>query len=397
MNAAQKALAKIGAGKTATVIQHPAKLSDITDNEKIVLPADIATEVQKQTKHENEQSHADKAKAAQAALANLKSGCAINQFGTFVVKAQFGKRIDAVGIESEAGEDYIRQVMQSAVKKMPPKAEIGNIQAEMRIDARRANRRLMMFQRIATHDGTRYIDLGDADGSCIRVGATGWEIAHNTEIAFTRGRGYGQLPMPIQATSARHAFKLVLDWLISLGILKSRAALVTAALVAWLRTGNAYPLLLFYGSPGAGKTVAAKLVMMLIDPTDSMKLPNVQTDSEHIAAAAQHRWVLTFDNESKLSAAEQDLFCTCSTGGEIVTRAMYTNGDIATLPIHRPVLITAVQPVVTRPDLMSRTIPIEFAPREIRKGEDEILDEFMKMRPALLGALCELLVAGEGA
>ena len=53
--------------------------------------------------------------------------------------------------------------------------------------------------------------------------------------------------------------------------------------------------------------------------------------------------------------------------------------------------MTAVQPVITRPDLLSRAIPIEFSQRETRKAEDEILEEFKAMRPVLLGALCDLL------
>jgi hypothetical protein len=57
--------------------------------------------------------------------------------------------------------------------------------------------------------------------------------------------------------------------------------------------------------------------------------------------------------------------------------------------------MTAVQPVITRPDLLSRAIPIEFGQRETRKREDEIMSEFMAQRPALLGALCDLLAAAE--
>jgi hypothetical protein len=57
--------------------------------------------------------------------------------------------------------------------------------------------------------------------------------------------------------------------------------------------------------------------------------------------------------------------------------------------------MTAVQPVITRPDLLSRALPIEFGQRETRKGEDEIMAEFMELRPVLFGALCDLLAAAE--
>jgi hypothetical protein len=385
-SASQKLKERFGMEATtpkADVIQHPAVAPA-----KFDIPTDVFAEV------EDENAKAARA-GAHAALDRLKSECAVSQYGDFFCRGQIGRRIEAINIESEIGADYIRAVMKAATGKMPPKSEIDNIRAFMRMDARAANRRASICQRIASHGGARFIDLGNSVGSCVRIGADDWEVVPNTAVPFVRGRGYGELPLPVPTATPRQAFKLVFDWLVSLGIKKSRAALVVVALVAWMRTGNAFPLLLLYGPPGAGKTAAALLIMLLIDPTDSLKLPNIQPDTEHIAAAAQHRHVLTFDNESKLSASEQDMFCTCSTGGEVVGRRLYSNGDIVTLPIHRPVLITAVQPVVTRPDLMSRTIPVEFAPLETRRSEADILAEFLQMRPALLGALCDLLVVGE--
>lgn len=387
---------KQGAAKpeSAEIIRHPASDGG-SEPGKIAIPAGVVEEVSRQVASDASEAKARAAINKNAVLARLKSETHISQFGDFVVKGEIGGRVDVFSLDSEAGGDYIRQKMQEAASAMPPKSAVEDIRAMMRIDARAANRRLKLHQRVASFENNRYIDLGNKEGQCVLVTADGWEIAPNVDIAFTRGRGYGELPVPIRPGSTGQAFKLVFNWCVSLGIRKSRAALVVVALVTWLRTGNAYPLLLLFGPSGAGKTMAALLLMLLTDPTDSMKLPSIQTDTEHIAAAAQHRWVLTFDNESKLSGDEQDLLCVCSTGGEIVTRKLYSNGDIATLPIHRPVLLTALQPVVTRPDLMSRTIPIEFAPRESRRGEDEILAEFMELRPALLGALCELLVAGE--
>ncbi len=331
----------------------------------------------------------------QCVPSRLENECSENQYGVFTVNAKVGKRLECIEIESEAGADYIRHVMRDASGKMPPKSEIDNIRASMRIASRQTGKRITVHQRIAKHEGARVVDLGDADGNCIFISTDGWHVAQNATAAFQRGRGYGALPIPTKPVSKRAAFRMLFDWLVSLGIAKSRAGLVVVVLITWLRTGNAYPLLLLFGPGGSGKTTAARLIVLLVDPTESMKLPNIQTGNDHIGAAAQHRHVLSFDNESKLSAEEQDRFCTCATGGEIFAKKLYTNSDVAIMPIHRPVVITALQPVVTRPDLMTRTVPVEFAQREGRKGEDEILAEFEQMRPALLGALCELLVAGE--
>lgn len=398
---AEKLKAKLGkpgtssmaATTTAEVIPYPAG-PEPTDASPIALPDALHANVEAEAKELTEQTETQK---VQRAMDALKSDAFVDQYGEFNIGTTVGKRREVVNIESGAGKDAIRQVMQSETGKLPPKPHIENIQALVRIAVRDGGKKGLVFQRVAAVNGSRLLDLGHPEGHCVRIASGQWELVQGKTAAFLRGRGYGALPIPTRSQNPRRAFQIIYEWLLSIGIPDSKAALVVVALVAWLRTGNTYPILLLYGPPGSGKTVTALLILLLIDPTDSLALPNIKMDADHIGAAAQHRHILSFDNTSKLSAALQDTLCTCSTGGEILVRRLYSNGDVAILPIHRPVLITAVQPVITRPDLLSRTIPIEFGARETRKGEDEIMTVFMEQRPALLGALCELLAVAEAA
>ena len=358
----------------------------IPEPENVQVPADVLDEA----KAAGAQSAAKdiQAKLAQA-LAPLK--CAQDQYGEFVIEAHVGQRLEVLNIDSGAGEDAIRQVLKSATSKMPPKTFLDNTKAQLRIDARNANRQITVFQRVARDGGAHIIDLGDPAGQIVRVENGSWQVTANTGIAFLRGRGYGALPVPIRPSCPSEALKLLCRWALRCGVPQHRALMMIVALVTWLRTGNAYPLLLFYGPPGSGKSVAARFCLLLIDPPISLALPNVGQDISDIAAAAQQRHVVSFDNASKLSGAFQDVLCTCATGGEIMNRRYYKQGESIVLPIHRPVLITAVQPVVSRPDLMSRTIPIEFAQLSARKAESALLEDFLNQRPMLLGALIELL------
>lgn len=393
-SAAERIRANLSGAKASPPLKlaKPAEAEQIAAG-KIPVPLALAEEVEAEAQQAEAQDVGSKTREAVRALMEQVRQ---DQFGDFLFVAQGSARREVLSLESVAGTDYIVNTIRIASGKFPPKSQIENLKSLFRIEGRQNTARITTHVRIARNDGAQVIDLGDAEGRCVRIENGGWQIEANEQIAFLRGRGYGALPAPIRPRSPQVAFRLLFDWLLSLGIPRSRAALVLVTLVAWLRTGGTYPVLQLYGTPGSGKSTAARLILLLIDPTESAALPNVGADVEHIAAAAQHRHIISFDNVSRLSGAQQDVLCTCATGGEIVVRRLYTNGDTAILPIHRPCLITSVQPVITRGDLMSRAIPVEFQQRAERKSDTRILDEFLEVRPGLLGALCELAAAGGG-
>lgn len=388
MSAVSKLKAKLGARDTADIIQHPASKADGENTgERIGVPVDVAQEVEAAVNGQQ----ADKAQQTLTqVIATLN--CAQDQYGGFVVSAPIGQRIETVNIDSAVGEDVIRAVMKDASGKMPPKSLMDNIKAEIRIGVRHAGRQVITHRRVAYSEGTYTIDLGDATGRVVKISNGQWDLAGG-DTAFIRQRGYAALPEPAQPQSTRHALTLLLQLVERLGVPKSRAPLVIVLLVCWLKEGVTYPVLALYGAPGGGKSTAALQLLMLVDPPATWQLPNIAQSVGHIAAAAQARHILTIDNASKFSAELQDILCTCSTGGEILQRELYTNGGVVVLPIHRGVMVTSVSPVITRPDLMSRTIPVEFTPREDRRSAAELMDEFNAHSSELFGALVELVAA----
>lgn len=389
MSAVSKLKAKLDARDTADIIQYPvSKAGGENAGERIAVPDDVAQEVEAAV---NDQQ-ADKAQQTLTqVIATLN--CAQDQYGGFVVSAPIGQRIETVHIDSAVGDDVIREVMKVASGKMPPKSLMDNIKAEIRISARNTGRQLTTRRRVACVEGGYTIDLGDATGRVVKISNGQWEVAGGGDIAFIRQRGYAALPEPVRPKSARHGLALLLQLVERLGVPKSRAPLVVVLLVCWLKEGVTYPVLALYGAPGGGKSTAALQLLMLVDPPASGQLPNIAQSVEHITAAAQARHILTIDNASRFSAELQDILCTCSTGGEILQRQLYTNGEVVVLPIHRGVMVTSVSSVITRPDLMSRTIPVEFTPREDRRSVTELMGEFNAHSSQLFGALVELVAA----
>jgi hypothetical protein len=74
---------------------------------------------------------------------------------------------------------------------------------------------------------------------------------------------------------------------------------------------------------------------------------------------------------------------------------LYTDDDEVLFDAQRPLLLTGIEEVATRGDLLDRAL-ILFLPRigrRERRPEDELWEEFYEARPRLLGALLEAAAA----
>src|SRR5262249_8087867 len=73
------------------------------------------------------------------------------------------------------------------------------------------------------------------------------------------------------------------------------------------------------------------------------------------------------------------------------TRELYTDQDEIIFDSQRPVLLTSIEEVATRADLLDRCLIVclPAIPEERRRAEAELLAAFEKVRPRILGALLE--------
>lgn len=367
-----------------------ADANDIGDvkHTSVSVPDAVLTEVEKVA---NIQRQANAAQQLAEVINTLN--CAIDQYGQFVLQTVVGHRSEVLLLESQAGQDAVRAAMKSVSGCLPGKTAVEKIIAEIRIATRASGRHVTTYQRIGRLGDTYVIDLGDPAGRAIHISNGHWDLVADSVCAFTRPLGYKQLPTPVKPKSSRHALLLLFNFLRLLGIPKSRIPLVIMTLVCWLKEGVTYPVLSLFGPAGSGKTTAAMLLLKLIDPPAKNQIPNIEQEVQHLTAAAQARHVLSFDNVSKFSLELQNTLCICSTGGEIFQRRLYTNGEAAVLPIHRPVLVTSVNPVITRADLLTRTVSMEFKTLDKRADIDSLVKEFEAQAGDLFGALLELVAA----
>lgn len=244
------------------------------------------------------------------------------------------------------------------------------------------------FLRVGKHGDCIYIDLGTEDWRIIRVSPTGWDIIPYAECPIPFYRADCQLPLPIPTRDGS------LDdlWRL-LNVKEADRPLVVGWLLSCLTPDGSKPILCFSGEKGSGKSSAATLLKRLTDPTRVSLLSTVG-DSRSVAVAAAGRWVLCYDNLTHLSVEQQDLLCCVATGAGYSHRTLYSDLDETFLEYRRPQILTGIDLVPTRSDLLDRCliVRLERISEVSRLTEEELEALTARLLPGIYGALLDLLV-----
>ncbi len=246
-----------------------------------------------------------------------------------------------------------------------------------------------IFTRVAEHKGRTYFDLADHEWRVAEVTPQGWQIISDPPVKFRRSAGVLPLPLPEAGGCIEELWKILncgsrANWI-----------LLLAWLLASLRPRGPYFVLVLYGEQGSSKSFLERLLRSLIDPST----PPVRTapkDERDLMIGARHHWILALDNLSHVPEWLSDALCRLSTGGGLATRRLFTDDEEEIFDATRPSVLNSIESVVTRADLVDRGLIVELPqiPDERRRPEKEILAEFDRMRPRILGALLDAVSVG---
>src|SRR5258708_23267047 len=141
------------------------------------------------------------------------------------------------------------------------------------------------------------------------------------------------LPLPLPEPGGS------IEALVPLLNLKSRNELVLTVmwLLATLRSRGPYPVLAISGEQGSTKTVLSKLLKALIDP-NAAPVRALAREERDLMIAANHSYLLAFDNLSDLPSSLSDAFCRLASGGSFAVRQLYTDEDEVLFQAARPIL-----------------------------------------------------------
>jgi len=244
-----------------------------------------------------------------------------------------------------------------------------------------------VFTRIAHSQGNIYVDLCDDLWRVVEITKTGWNILEESPVRFVRARNAESLPVPVNGGSIDVLRQCVnadddYNW-----------TLIIAWVLSTLQPEGAYPILVLQGEQDSGKSATSRTLRRVIDPTAEQirRLPWKQQD---IMIAAKNNHILAFDNLSGVSNIMSDVLCTLATGIGSGARQLYTDSSEVILKAKKPIILNGIDEIARRPDLLNRSIILHLPPIAGRKTEREMEAQFIRVWPAVLGAIFDIACIG---
>jgi hypothetical protein len=106
--------------------------------------------------------------------------------------------------------------------------------------------------------------------------------------------------------------------------------------------------------------------------------------------AAKHSWIVGFDNTSYMPDDFLNALCTLSTGVAVGNRKLYSNAELFSYEVWRPLVFTSIHGnMADRSDLAQRTIQLVVPQIEDVRAREDVEAEFVKVWPGVLGALLD--------
>jgi hypothetical protein len=211
----------------------------------------------------------------------------------------------------------------------------------------------------ARQDGV-YLDLGHDDAAALHITAAGWRGVKNPPVIWRRTRKTRALPEPSPGGSLEDLWPLA-------RVPEAERPLVAAWQVCAL-LDMITPVLNIIGEHGSGKTSAAKAVAGAIDTARPGTVPGNAVD---LVVGAHARYITILDNLSHIQPWLADALCRLVTGDELDRRMLWTDSDVATLSLHRPLITTSIDTGAVPPDYADRRVNVHVPVLDEAEGISE--------------------------
>lgn len=248
---------------------------------------------------------------------------------------------------------------------------------------------IKLSNRVAEHDGCFYYDL--ADGRVVRITKYSWDVIDNFPILFKRYSHQQRQVEPKRGGDIERLFRFInvseeLHRLLSL-----------VSAISCIVPNIPHPIIHPYGDQGAGKTTFFTFFKLLIDPS-KMSVIITPRNMEETIQVLEHHYLCMFDNLSTFPDWLSDLLSQACTGGGFSKRKLYTDDESVIYQIQRCIGLNGINLLISRADLMDRTILLHLERIEPSKRKEwrVLMQEFEEERPYILGCFFDVLSKAMG-
>ena len=244
--------------------------------------------------------------------------------------------------------------------------------------------------RVAWNNGDILYDLTNDKWQCVKISQQGWEIIDNTpNPMFIR---YNQKP---QAYPDRNYEGDIFDRFLKLTNLKEEKdrILLKVYIVTTFIPDIPHAMLILHGEQGSAKSTSQDLIKLTIDPAKPRTL-TIYGDVKEFIQQLAHNYVAFYDNLKRTPQWLSDEACKAVTGVGDTKRKHYTDDDDIVYEYRRCLGFNGINNSLTEPDALDRSLMIELQRirKENRRQDNEIISQFLDLRPKLLGYIFDILV-----
>jgi hypothetical protein len=235
-------------------------------------------------------------------------------------------------------------------------------------------------------DQSIWIDLSDAEWRAVHVTPDGWQVVNAPPAVFRRYATCDAQVEPARAGSVDELRPFVN--VASDDVWRLLVAWIVAALVPDIP----HPVLVIHGEQGTAKSTTARILAALIDPS-IVPLRSEPGNLGEWIQAADHSYVVALDNVSNLPDWLSDALCRAVTGDGFTKRQLYSDNDDVVYAFRRVTMLTGIEVVAQRADLLDRAILLALDPiaSDKRRLEADVMDSFASARAPILGGVLDVL------
>jgi hypothetical protein len=235
-----------------------------------------------------------------------------------------------------------------------------------------------------------FLDLANPAGEILEITSHGWNITDNLRRSFRQSSSTLPLPVP---TNPQSLTPNPLEQFAELFHLSPSARTrIFTWLAAALRPIGPYPILVLRGPASSGKSVLARGLRVLIDPSTAPLRRLPARDREVLRLALQN-WILVFDQIHRVPLKISEALCAISSGDGLEV-AQPDARDAALVEIARPIILIAPLDEAQSPwnpprSLANRSLTVDFPPIAAPRPEAAVWASFEALRAPALGALAQ--------